>query len=320
MNRRQFLRLGGGVLLVAGAGLGPHLVRNRKLYRKSSPIMGTIADIQVVHDDERAAFRAIDSVYEELVRLEKLLSYYRSDSEIGQINLYASSKDVAVSAETADLIRSALHWAAATEGSFEPGLGKVISLWDVKHRTEPPSQTEWARLAGRSFFRQIAVTRDHTVRFASDDVRIDLGGIAKGYAADRAIQVLKNEGIEQALVNLGGDVAVLGGRTKDDAWKVGIKDPNQQDEIQQVLHLRDQAVATSGTYEQFFRSAGHVYHHLIDPKIARPGRDGFLSLTVIGNNCRDADALATGLFFLSDARTNKILDEHTHRFSTIRLG
>ncbi len=324
IDRRKFLKIGAGSLfLIAGAGLGPVLFRNRRVYSMTRPLMGTIGEIQVVHDDERLAFRAIESAYEELNRVERLLTYFSDNSEIGQINLLGYTQDVRISNETADLIERALHWSHATKGFFEPGLGKVTSIWDIKHRTEPPPEKQWVRFADLKFSEKILLTRNGshaTVRLLTPDVKIDLGGIGKGYGSERAKAVLAKEGIDQALVRLGGDIATLGGNSEDKAWRVGVKDPENPSEIIEVISLKDQAVATSGSYEQYFISEGHVYHHLINPKLAMPKRTGFASVTVIGDNCRDTDALATGLFFVSDDEKKRILNEHTDGFKFLRFG
>lgn len=324
MDRRKFLRIGGTFLFVcAGAGLGPVLLKNRRVYGKSTTVMGTIAEIQVVHDDAHKAMAIIDDALEEVRRIEKIMSHFREDSEVGRINRDAFRASVVVSRETADVIRRGLHWSDVTNGAFDPGLGKIVELWDVKHRTEPPAQDTIRRLSGLAFHRHVRVTGGpggDTVRMTSEDVRIDLGGIAKGYAADRAAEIVSGLGIDQALINLGGDLVALGGKSDGEPWNVGIRDPWDASRISEVLPLRNQAVATSGNYEQFFKYDGHLYHHIIDPKIAQPGAGGFASLSIIGNNCRDADALATGLFFLGDRETQRLLEDNTDGFSFRRLG
>ena len=324
LDRRKFLKIGAGSLfLIAGAGLGPILFRNRRVYSMTKTLMGTIGEIQVVHDDDKLAYRAIDLAYEELNRVERLLTYFSDNSEIGQINKFGYTKDVVISNETADLIERALHWSHATNGFFEPGLGKVTSIWDIKHRTEPPPENQWIRFADRSFSQKIVMSRNSsgaTVRLLTPDVKIDLGGIGKGYGSERAKAVLAEEGIDQALVRLGGDIATLGGNSENKAWRIGVKNPENPSEIIEVISLKNQAVATSGSYEQYFVSGGKVYHHLINPKLAMPKRTGFASVTVIGDNCRDTDALATGLFFVSDEEKKHILEEYTEKFEFMRFG
>lgn len=324
MDRRKFLKIGAGSLfLIAGAGLGPTLFRNRKVFRMSKGLMGTIGEIQVVHDDEARAYQVLEMAFEELNRIEARLTYFSEDSDIGRINRFAVTRSVGVPRETADLISKALHWSDVTGGFFEPGLGKVSALWDVKHRSEPPPDDQWIRFADRHFSKKIVLSHEKNIsqiRLLADDVKIDLGGIGKGYAADRIIQILREEGMDQALVNLGGDIAAIGGRSESEGWRIGVKNPAAPHDIIRVLSLRNQAVATSGTYEQYFVSKGRMYHHLIDPSLGRPGKTGFESLTVIGDNCRDADALATGLFFLADKEKKRILEDHTEGFEFLRFG
>lgn len=324
IDRRKFLKIGAGSLfLIAGAGLGPILFRNRRVYSMTKSLMGTIGEIQVVHDDERLAYRAIDRAYEELDRIERLLTFFSDNSDIGRINKLGFAQDVVISNETADLIEKALHWSHATGGFFEPGLGKVTSIWDIKHRTEPPSENQWIRFADRSFSEKIVLTKNGSnasVRLLTPDVKIDLGGIGKGYGAECAKTVLAEEGIDQALVRLGGDIATLGSRSENDAWRIGVKNPEKPSEIIQAISLKNQAVATSGSYEQYFVSEGKIYHHLINPKLAMPKRSGFASVTVIGDHCRDTDALATGLFFVSDEEKKRILKNHTEGFEFLRFG
>jgi thiamine biosynthesis lipoprotein len=324
IDRRKFLKIGAGSLfLIAGAGLGPVLFRNRRVYSMSRPLMGTIGEIQVVHDDERLAYRAMECAFEELSRVERQLTFFSENSEIGQINLLGYAQDVKISIETADLIERALHWSHVTKGFFEPGLGKVTSIWDIKNRTEPPPEKQWMRFAGLNFTEKIVLTRNDshaTVRLLTPDVKIDLGGIGKGYGSERAKLVLAEEGIEQALIRLGGDIATLGSNSENKAWRIGVKNPGNPSEIMEVISLKNQAVATSGSYEQYFISEGQVYHHLINPKLAMPKRVGFASVTVIGDNCRDADALATGLFFLAENEKRRILEDHSNGFRFMTFG
>lgn len=324
MDRRKFLKIGGTFLFVcAGAGLGPVLMRNRRVYGKSTTVMGTIAEIQVVHDDAHRAMAIIDEALEEVRRIERVMSHFRDDSEIGLINRDAFRATVVISRETADVIRRGLHWSDVTGGAFDPGLGKIVELWDIKHRTEPPAEDKIRHLTGLAFHRHIHVTdgpAGETIRLTSEDVRLDLGGIAKGYAADRAAEIVSGHGIDQALINLGGDLVALGGKSAGEPWNVGIRDPLDTSRISEVLPLRNQAVATSGNYEQFFKYHGHLYHHIINPWLAQPSAGGFASLSIIGDNCRDADALATGLFFLGDQETLGLLEDHTNRFSFRRFG
>lgn len=324
MKRRDFLKVGGTLLVAcAGAGLGPLLMRNRRVYGKSTCVMGTVAEIQVVHDDARFAMSAIDQAFDEVIRIERSMSYFRPDSEISRINRSACRSRLSISRETAAVIQRGLHWSNVTRGEFDPGLGRIVGLWNVKENTEPPSPQLVEAFKNRGLYRHIVVdvgSASGGIQLSSEDVLLDLGGIAKGYAADQAASVLARLGIDQALVNLGGDLACLGGRSESQGWKVGIKDPIDTNRIARVLTLRNQSVATSGNYVQYFSYGGRVYHHLIDPRSAQPGPGGFRSMTIVADNCRDADALATGLFFAEDAEIRRTLEDNTPGAEFIRLG
>ncbi len=324
MDRRTLIKKGSALLIVcAGAGLGPFLARNRKVFRKATVVMGTVAEIQIIHDDAPTAYRIIDQAFAEIRRIEQLMSRFQAGSDVGRANEFAFEQPVPISQETAGIITKAFRWAAVTDGMFDPAIGKLSEIWDIKNRTTPPETNQWTHLSNRHFYQQMQLETKEgqpMLRFFNSDVKLDLGGIAKGYAADRAIQVLTDEGIEQALVNLGGDVVALGEKRNDRGWKVGIKDPNHPHQIAKVLNLKNQAVATSGNYEQYFISQASLYHHLIDPGLARPGRSSFHGLTVIGTNGCDADALATGLFFFSKEQTLQLLETNTEGFTTIRFG
>lgn len=324
IDRRAFLKKGAALLIVCtGAGLGPFLARNRKIFQKSVILMSTIAEIQIVHDDARQAHHMIDQALAEIRRIERLMSRFRDNSDIGRANKQAFKEPVPVSEETAEVIARASHWSRATDGAFDPAIGKLVEIWDIKNRTQPPQEKQFSHLANRFFYKNVHLTRDSGkpfLSFSTSEVQLDLGGIAKGYAVDRAIDVLTAAGIKQALVNLGGDVVALGGKNRNQGWKVGIRDPHNLRKIAKALDLQNQSVATSGNYEQYFIAESSLYHHLIDPALARPGRSKFHSLTVIGPNGCDTDALATGLFFFSEDKTKRLLEENTEGVSTIRLG
>lgn len=322
IDRRAFLKKAGIFGIVcAGVGLGPYLNRNRKIFKKALPIMGTLVEIQIVHDDSQKAYPIMEKAFEEIRQVDRLMSRFRSDSDIGRANAGAFEKQIALSSETAFVVDRALHWSRVTGGTFDPAIGKLSLLWDVKHKTHRPSQELIERLAHRRLCNKIQL-HSSTISFSDSDVMLDLGGIGKGYAVDQAANSLRKSGIEQGLVNLGGEVYALGGRTRTKSWRVGIKDPRAPQKLAQVLHLKNQAVATSGNYEQYFVDAktGEICHHLLNPTLGKPAPGGFQSLTIMGDNCCDADALATGLFFYSQEKARQMLEQNTQNFEAILLG
>lgn len=231
------------------------------------------------------------------------MTRFRSDSDIGRANLGAGREGVRVAAETGAVIAASLRAASASDGRFDPAIGAASELWDVLNRHEPPAPDRVQRLAERDMWRKVDVTADAgtdgaLVRFDDRDLRLDLGGIAKGYAIDRAAGALRSRGVRHAIITVGGDLYALGRSPEGEPWTVGIRSPHDRDELASTLHVSDRAVATSGDYERFFSWRGHRYHHLIDPLTAAPRSTPFHSATVLADRCIDADAAATAVFGL----------------------
>jgi len=206
---------------------------------------------------------------------------------------------VNVSDDTAAVLVASLAWARASQGRFDPCLGRVAELWHVGQRKAPPTDEELARAGRGSHFEALEVERTGSVSRAAltrAGVAVDLGGIAKGHGVDLAAQALRDHGIFNALVNVGGDLVAMGVDENDDPWRVGVRSPDHLEQVVEVLRVSDRAVATSGDYLQYFQFGGRRYHHLLDPTSGEPRRTAMRSLTVEASTCMDADAAATALF------------------------
>jgi len=274
------------------------------------PVMGTIAQFAVVHRDPRQAHAAIDAAIDELLWVERTMTRFTDTSDIGRANLFAAQDGVLVSAETAYVTSEALRWADALDGRYDPAIGAVCKLWDVKNRHEPPSTERVAELAGRSFHRSVEVGTlrgQPALRYHDDSAGLDLGSIAKGYGVDRAVNALRRTGIEKAVVVAGGDLYALGTAPDGDPWSIGIQSATDERALAGTLRLADRAVATSGTYRQFFRYRGHQYHHIMDPATAEPRETAMRSLTVIADSVMHADASTTALFGMSESDITEAL-------------
>lgn len=296
-TRREFLAIGSGVFVALSLPLA--LRRRVELVRRSFPVMGTIAEVQVAHPDPRLAEAAIDAAMAELQQVERTMTRFRPDSDIGRVNSGAAVEGVTVSPETAFVIQSALAWSSVSDGAFDPALGSASALWDVLHRQEPPADRLVARLASRGLWRKVDLSRvgaAYQVRFNDPDVQLDLGGIAKGYGIDRSVAALRDRGVSHAIVTVGGDLYALGHAPDGAPWEVGIRDPHHLDRLAGRLAVADRAVTTSGDYERYFTWRGVRYHHLIDPRTAAPRRSAMHSVTVQGENAMHADAAGTAVF------------------------
>lgn len=307
-RRREFLAAGIGAFLVAAIPLARR--DRRRLVRRTLPVMATTAEVTVVHVDAIYAERAIDAAMAELVRVERLMTRFKETSDIGRANALAAVQPVIVSRQTYEVLDEALRWASASNGAFDPGVGRVVELWDVAHRHEPPAAALVRRLEGQSFHQHIQLGKERgapAVFFTSPNVHLDLGGIACGYGVDLAIESLRRWGIRDALVNVSGDIFALGHAPDGSPWRVGIRSPADPNEVIAAVDISDRAIATSGDYEQFFMYRGTRYHHLMDPDHAAPRRSLVHTITVVADRCSDADAASTAVFDMEPAGARRLL-------------
>ena len=308
LGRRDFVGLGLGAFVAAAIPIARR--RPAGVVRRSVPVMGTIARFAVVHRDPVVAHAAIDAAVDELRWVERTMTRFTDTSDIGRANLFASRDAVPVTAETALVTREALRWADAMDGRYDPAIGAVCRLWDVTHRHDPPPDVAVRELADRRFHRQVEVAARGgraAIRFHDASARLDLGSVAKGYGVDRAAAALRARGIEKALVVAGGDLYALGTAPDGEPWTIGIQSPTDERETAGTLQLADRAVATSGTYRQFFRHRGHRYHHIMDPATAAPRETAMQSLTVVADSVMHADAATTALFGLDASEIDRAL-------------
>jgi thiamine biosynthesis lipoprotein len=311
LGRRDFIGLGVGAFVVAGIPIARR--RRVGVVKRTLPVMGTIAQFAVVHRDPRHAHAAIDAAMDELRWVERTMTRFTQTSDIGRANLFAQSGAVVVTPETAYVTDEALRWARALDGRYDPAIGGVCGLWDVRNRREPPPADRVAELAGRCFHHSVEVGTHQgqpALRYHDPGAKLDLGSIAKGYGVDRAVQALRGRGIEKAVVVAGGDLFALGTDPDGEAWSIGIQSPTDERAIAGTLLLADRAVATSGTYRQFFRYRGQRFHHLMDPATARPRETPMQSLTVIADSVMHADASTTALFGMSEHEIARALAQH----------
>ena len=281
-----------------------------KLYKETRSSMHTIVSITVSSDSEEKAKAAIDKAFSELERLAKLLNFYSDDSEISAINRYAGNKPVRVSPETTEIIEKALYVSENTEGAFDVTVGPLVRLWDFQKKIIPDRAIvkEKLKLVG---YKNIVIDKGtSTVFLKTKGIQIDLGGIVKGYAADKAAEILKQHGIKAGIVAVAGDIKTFGIRPDSSLWNVGIQNPRQQtdkDEILAVVGLSNTAVSTSGDYQKFFIKDGRRYHHLLNPKTGYPDSE-CRSVTVIAKDAAFTDAFATGIFVLGAQKGMDVLN------------
>ena len=257
--------------------------------------MGNRFELSVVADDEQWANEKIDSGIAEIQRIEKLLTTFSDDSETNRVNLNAGIKPVEVSRETFSLIQRSLRISALTQGAFDISYGSIDKrLWNFDQQmTQLPNKETAKNMVRLINYKDIELDEDKcTVYLREKGMRIGFGGIGKGYAAERAKQVMRSQGVESGVVNASGDLTTWGLRPDSKEWTIAIANPNAAHEAFSYMNISDMAAATSGNYEKFVVIDGKKYSHTIDPHTGLPIR-GIKSVTIITTNAELADAMAT---------------------------
>lgn len=303
---RHFLHFCLAILCLVACGC---LSSREKTFKETRTAMHTITSVTVVAGTEQKASGAIEAAFVEIGRLEKLMNYYADDSEVSAINHSAGVAPVRVSPETMEVIEKALFVSAETYGAFDITVGPLVRLWDFR-TGKIPEAADISRARERVDYTQVKLDKNTgTVFLENKGMEIDLGGILKGYAADRAAAVLRKEGIASGIVTVGGEVKAFGVRPDGTAWKVGVTNPRKRgpdDEIMATVRLSDKAISTSGDYERFFIRDGLRYHHVLDPATGSPG-PLCRSVTVVTDEGAMSDAFATAVFILGPDKGMEVL-------------
>jgi len=283
------------VFFIIGFFAAEKLNKEISTTKRSKFLLGTIVEIQIRDSDNQKADEVISDAFNEIQRIDKLLSIYDSESPIFKIN-NSDDSVINIDEEIFGLMQKCDSFWQLSSGSFDISIGSVISIWGFgKGNPAIPNQQEITKALENSGWEYIDFPDKNKIK-KDNGVKFDFGSVAAGYAADKAIEVIAKSGITNALVNTGGEIRGIG-----DDWTIGIQHPRIGGQILEKLKLHGKAVATSGDYEQYFEENGRRYHHIINPKDGFPSPD-CQSVTVIANNSLTADALATGIFVLGPAK------------------
>jgi thiamine biosynthesis lipoprotein len=244
----------------------------------------------------------------EMHRINELMSHYRPDSQLSRINARAAVEPVAVDPELFDLLRTSVRFSELTGGAFDITYASVGYLYDYRRRVHPSEQEIAAALPGVNYRNLILDPANHTVKFGRDGMRIDLGGIAKGYACDRGVEILKRHGVTSGMVTAGGDTRLLGDR-RGRPWTIGLRHPDDRSRVVLSMPLEDVAISTSGDYERYFDEGGVRYHHIIDPKTGH-SPSGVRSVTIIGPTATETEGWSKGVFIRGAEEGIRMIERH----------
>ena len=282
------------IVLVAVSGISSPA--GADWFADARPKMGTEVSVYLWHDDPLRGEEALDAVFDEMDRINALMSTYVEESRISEVNRDAASGWVDAGQELYDLVVQSLDISVLTRGAFDITYDSVGQHYDFREGKRPDAETIDSALPSIDYTLVETEAGATSIRFAREGVRINLGGIAKGYAVERGVQVLREHGVRHARVTAGGDTRLLGDR-RSQPWVVGVRDPSDEQKVSIRLPLEDEAISTSGDYERFFIEDGTRYHHILQPSTGEPA-SGVRSATVIGPDAVITDALSTSVFVM----------------------
>jgi thiamine biosynthesis lipoprotein len=285
---------------------------------QSEFVLGTVCTVRLYKETGTGIYREIFSKFREI---EALMSANSASSDISAVNNSAGIAPVSVHPEVLDVVESALRYAELSGGAFDPSIGPLVKLWNIGgDDARLPSADEIRETLPLVGWRDVIVNREaDTVFLRRPGMRLDLGGIAKGYAADEAVRIIKEYRVKSAVIDLGGNVFAYGekpGKRPGDflpgqklPWRVGIQNPlGDRGQYFAVMELRNKSAVTSGVYERFLEVDGRKYHHILSTQNGYPVESSLLSVTVIADRSIDADALSTSAFALGWERGSALIE------------
>jgi thiamine biosynthesis lipoprotein len=268
---------------------------DNQIFKRSCKLMGNRFELSVVAESEQWANERIDAGIEEIKRIERLLTTFSDDSETNQVNNNAGIKPIVVSRETFELVKRSIMISKVTQGAFDITYGSIDKrLWNFDQQMTTLPDKETAKKMVRLInYRNIILDEENcTIYLREPGMRIGFGGIGKGYAAERAKLIMKQQGVTSGVVNASGDLTAWGLQPDGKKWTIGIANPDASHQIFSYLNISEMAVATSGNYEKFIMIDGKKYSHTINPRTGLPVT-GIKSVTIITTNAEIADAMAT---------------------------
>ncbi len=265
-------------------------------------VMGTFAHIVVIAEDSNTAEKCIETAFAEIHKVDELMSDFKSNSEISKVNRDGFKSAIHLSQSTYEVLQRSIEFSKLTDGAFDISVGPLVDLFhSAQEKQVTPSKEQIAQARSKVGFEKLKLDeQNRTVKFAVDGMRLDLGGIAKGYAVDKAVEAMQTCGAIGGMVDIGGDIRCFGAPPEGrNHWLIGLQNPNLEKDtagrnIVLKLKLTNGAVATSGDYQQYVLIEGKRYSHIIDRKTVT-STEGLSSVTIIADNATDADALATAV-------------------------
>nr|WP_245641366.1 FAD:protein FMN transferase [Thermovenabulum gondwanense] len=271
-------------------------------------MLDTLIQITAYGDNAESA---INSAFDRIAEIHNKMNVNDEESEISSINKLAGRGFAKVSQDTFYVIQKGLYYSSLSHGKFDITIGPLVKLWGIgTERARVPDKNVIESVLPLINYQDVIIDQEKKeVMLKREKMALDLGAIAKGYAADEVMRILKENGIKSAVADLGGNIYVLGTKPNGKSWRIGIQNPFKQRGITfATIEVKDKTIVTSGTYERFFVENGKKYHHILDTKNGYPVENGLVSVTIIGDTSIDCDALSTTTFALGLKEGMKLIE------------
>lgn len=275
---------------------------------KSDFCLGTVVDIKVYDEASEDIFTGVFNI---LHNIENKMSINLDNSEVSNINKNAGKEEVKVSPETFYVINKGKYYSSLSNGHFDISIGPLVKLWGIgSDNARLPEPSEIKTTIEKIGYKDILLNESNSsVKLNRKDMMLDLGAIAKGYAADEVAKYLKSKNINNAIINLGGNVYAIGANPETDIWNIGIQNPfDLRGEHLGILHIKNKSIVTSGIYERYFEKDGKKYHHILNPFTGYPVENSLASVTIVSDKSIDGDGLSTTIFSLGIKDGSKLIE------------
>lgn len=307
---RKTISLAVAAAVVAGLlGFGWWRSAASRELTQSEFVMGTFIEARAYG---RQAGPALQAVFQRLRTIEDEMTINQPGSQIDAVNQQAGKQPVQVGDDTFAVVQRALEYAAITSGKFDPTIQPIVALWRIgSPEARVPAPAEIAAKLPLIGYQSVQLdVQNRTVYLPQAGMGLDLGGIAKGYAADEAVRIFREHGVKNALISLGGNIYALGTNPDGQPWRIGVQNPeDERNTYIAVIATSDETLVTSGAYERYLEVNGLRYHHIIDPATGYPAETDVLSSTIITTRSIDADALSTSVFILGRERGLQLIEQ-----------
>ncbi|MBC5630198.1 FAD:protein FMN transferase [Clostridium sp. NSJ-6] len=278
--------------------------------KRTEMLMGTVISVTLYDSTDESI---LDKVFDKVKNLEETFSINETGTEVDKINDNAGIEPVKVSDDTIEVVKEGIYYSDLSHGKFDITIGPLVKLWNIPDRpTEDiPTQDELNLVLPLTNYKDVVIDEaNKTVFLTRPGMMLDLGGIAKGYAADVISKMLTDEGVKSAIIDLGGNIFAHGEKVSGDAWKIGIQNPfSNRGEIVGAISVKNKSIVTSGIYERYIEVDGVKYHHILNPETGYPYENDIAGITIISDKSTTGDALSTSVFALGIEEGMKFVEE-----------